>query len=117
MTTQEISASVRSVAVQQRISQLEFLFDELQKGINRQLDFFGAGHIKFGRDSVRAMGELHQILILLSRAEEAFHEDFRTFEPGDDLDIRALRDHIGSKLDHIRLAKGAGGIPEEADSR
>ena len=97
-----------------RLDDLAQLYAGLRQLLLVQISAAQADPALSAKALIARLGELQTAHLMLTKAEEKFHDAFGT-EDDTPTDIDSLRAEIGRKLDRIRKAQDAKAVPDGAE--
>jgi hypothetical protein len=99
---------------QERLDRIRSLYDSILRTFDALLLQAEAGNFAMGKLSIVKIAELQTLFVSLIKAQETYDEKIGRTERQGDIDFDAIRDTIGRKLDKLRAAGAAGGVPGDA---
>lgn len=95
-----------------RVNDIKAIFKNVRDLLRLQIAAFGPPDAQTPKPILTKLAELQSAHLTLIKAEEAFHDTFRSADAADAAEYDAIRDQIGRALDRIRAAENTGDVSE-----
>lgn len=98
-----------------RVAEIDGLFRSIRGTVSHLWQEAEQGDPTATKQAFSKLTELQSTHERLLRAEEMFREKNADYLRPGEIDLGAMRDQIGRRLDQLRAAKGAAGVPDLSD--
>ena len=111
MNKEERGSKCETSIAEKKFAELTSMLDAAQSTVSSLVNDIAAEH-HAPRELAPLLSQLNKLFFNFVEAEEKLNDEFGAILRAGEIDLDEARDRIGRRLDNIRKARSAGGVPE-----